>query len=436
MVWEPCGRPARTRGRNLPGQLDVTEAGPDFQTPAGAGASPPRPMLAEQHRPHLLHVFPTFAVGGVQVRMSDVFNHFGPRFRHTIVTLDGATDCSGRLRSDLDLELLALPAEAKSGGSFGRLLLFHRLLRAIRPDLLLTYNWGAIEWALVARFSPVCRHIHLESGFGSEEAESQLWRRVRVRRLALGRAERIVVPSRNLVDIVVRDWRLSPGKVLHIPNGVDCAKFAAPPEIGIIPGLRKRPGELIVGTIAPVRREKNLARLMRAFAGLSERFNVRLLIVGSGPEQAPLMALAETAAVADKVVFAGQIGMPEKVIGLIDVYAISSDTEQMPNSLLQAMAAGRPIVGTDVGDVKLVVSPSNRPFIVARGDEASFGAALARLLSDEALRASLGRENQDHVRANYSQERMFRAYAALFEGGVGEAAGPRARLATGQLGGP
>jgi glycosyltransferase involved in cell wall biosynthesis len=393
-------------------------------------------MAAAWHRPHLLHVFPTFAVGGVQVRMSDVINHFGPKFRHTIVAMDGATDCMERLRSDLDLKLLALPAEAKTGGPFGRFLLFHRLLRAIRPELLLTYNWGAIEWALVARFSPICRHIHLESGFGSEEADSQLRRRVWVRRLALGRAERIVVPSRNLADIVVRNWRLSPKKVLYIPNGVDCTKFAAPPETGIIPGVRKRPGELIVGTIAPLRREKNIARLIRAFAGLSERFDARLLIVGSGPEQAPLVALAETAAVADKVLFANQIGVPEKVIGWIDVYAISSDTEQMPNTVLQAMAASRPIVGTDVGDVKLIVSPSNRPFIVARGDEASFEAALVRLLRDEALRASLGRENQDHVRANYSQEQMFRAYAALLEGQVGEAAGPQARLATGQLGGP
>jgi glycosyltransferase involved in cell wall biosynthesis len=393
-------------------------------------------MAAAWHRPHLLHVFPTFAVGGVQVRMSDVINHFGPKFRHTIVAMDGATDCKERLRSDLDLKLLALPAKAKTGGPFGRFLLFHRLLRAIRPELLLTYNWGAIEWALVARFSPICRHIHLESGFGSEEADSQLRRRVWVRRLALGRAERIVVPSRNLADIVVRNWRLSPKKVLYIPNGVDCTKFAAPPETGIIPGVRKRPGELIVGTIAPLRREKNIARLIRAFAGLSERFDARLLIVGSGPEQAPLVALAETAAVADKVLFANQIGVPEKVIGWIDVYAISSDTEQMPNTVLQAMAASRPIVGTDVGDVKLIVSPSNRPFIVARGDEASFEAALVRLLRDEALRASLGRENQDHVRANYSQEQMFRAYAALLEGQVGEAAGPQARLATGQLGGP
>ncbi len=411
-------------------------AGPNFQTPVGTGASSARSMAAAWHRPHLLHVFPTFAVGGVQVRMSDVINHFGPKFRHTIVAMDGATDCMERLRSDLDLKLLALPAEAKTGGPFGRFLLFHRLLRAIRPELLLTYNWGAIEWALVARFSPICRHIHLESGFGSEEADSQLRRRVWVRRLALGRAERIVVPSRNLADIVVRNWRLSPKKVLYIPNGVDCTKFAAPPETGIIPGVRKRPGELIVGTIAPLRREKNIARLIRAFAGLSERFDARLLIVGSGPEQAPLVALAETAAVADKVLFANQIGVPEKVIGWIDVYAISSDTEQMPNTVLQAMAASRPIVGTDVGDVKLIVSPSNRPFIVARGDEASFEAALVRLLRDEALRASLGRENQDHVRANYSQEQMFRAYAALLEGQVGEAAGPQARLATGQLGGP
>jgi glycosyltransferase involved in cell wall biosynthesis len=97
------------------------------------------------------------------------------------------------------------------------------------------------------------------------------------------------------------------------------------------------------------------------------------------------------------------------------VFAITSDTEQMPNTILQAMAAGLPIAGVDVGDVKPMIGARNRALIVPRQNESGFAASLQRLLADATLRASLGTENAAHVRAQYDQARMFAAYGDLFE---------------------
>ena len=84
-----------------------------------------------------------------------------------------------------------------------------RLIARLKPDVLITYNWGAIEWAMANRFAPIARHIHIEDGFGPEEREHQIARRVWFRPLALsGRHTTIVLPSHNLVRIASEQWRL------------------------------------------------------------------------------------------------------------------------------------------------------------------------------------------------------------------------------------
>ena len=142
--------------------------------------------------PHFCHVFPSFDHGGVPIRIAAVINHLGRRCRHTVVALDGCVNA--RTHVDNALALNYLPLTVDKSRPFRNLAWFRRTLARLRPDLLLTYNWGATEWALVNSLFPVCRHIHLESGFGAEEAHGQLRRRVLFRRLALRRAERIVVP--------------------------------------------------------------------------------------------------------------------------------------------------------------------------------------------------------------------------------------------------
>ncbi|MGB8276202.1 MAG: glycosyltransferase [Alphaproteobacteria bacterium] len=368
-------------------------------------------------RLHLLHVFPTFAVGGVQLRMAEIINHFGPKYRHTILSLDGRDDARSRLRADVDWG----PAAVPGAGPFGlvsRVLGARGLVAERRPDLLLTYNWGAIEWALTARLFRPCRHLHLESGFGSEEANAQLRRRVWFRRAALAPPSLLIVPSRRLVDLATKVWRLDPGMIRYIPNGVDVDKFASPPRAGAIPGFQKRTGEVLVGTIAPLRQEKNIARLIRAFSAVAriEGPDTRLVIVGDGPERGMLERLVESLGLSGKVLFAGHTETPEAAIGWFDLYALSSDTEQMPNTVLQAMAAGLPVAGLDVGDVAHVLSPSNRPYIAPAGDEAGLADAVSRLRLDPAARKAVGMDNRKRARAEYALERMCRAYEAVFGG--------------------
>jgi glycosyltransferase involved in cell wall biosynthesis len=288
-------------------------------------------------------------------------------------------------------------------------------LRRLRPDLLMTYNWGAIEWAIANRLLPVARHVHLEAGFGKEEADHQLQRRVWCRRWALARCSSVVVPSRGLQDLARDVWKLPSETIAYLPNGVDVERFAALAK-DTIPGFTRQPGELVVGTVAPLRPEKNVGRLLRVFAMLSSRVPARLVVAGDGMERRALERLARELGIADQVIFTGQV-KPESVLGTFDIFALSSDTEQMPNALLEAMAASRAVAAVDVGDVKGMVCEENRNFIVPRDDGQAFVGAIEHLLQDDVIRETLGRKNRKRVVKEFSQERMFAAYSEVFNVG-------------------
>ena len=344
--------------------------------------------------PTLLHVFSTFAVGGPQVRFASIANYFGRQYRHVVIAMDGRTACRERLDPALDLSFLDVPV--LQGRTLGNVLPFRRLLLAMRPHALFTYNFGTIDWA-IANLDGQVRQVHVEDGFGPEERDRQLPRRIWLRRLLL-RRKRVVVPSQTLLRIAHGQWRLP--RVQYLPNGVDLVRFAGP-----APAQHR----LVVGTVAAVRAEKNLGRLVRAMVGLP----ARLVVVGDGPERAGLEALARRLGV--EAQFTGALADPASMLRTFDVFALSSDTEQMPLSLLEAMAAGKPVATTAVGDVRAMLPPDNQPYVVPLTDDALHG-ALAALLADPVLRSRVGAANRARAGAAYDQQAMFTGWARLFDG--------------------
>jgi glycosyltransferase involved in cell wall biosynthesis len=359
--------------------------------------------------PLIVHVFPGFGVGGAQVRFAAIANHFGDAFRHRVVALDGNLACRHRLRADLAIDFPAIAAPKQA--TLGNVRAFRRQLKAWRPDLLVTHNWGAIEWAM-ANLPPLVRHLHIEDGFGPEERERQLPRRALLRRLVLSRSQ-VVLPSRTLERIAATVWRLPRRRLRTIPNGVDLTRFSA--------AAPQRPADapLVVGTVAALRPEKNLARLLRAFAMLAGA--PHLVIVGDGPERPALTGLAAALGLQDRVRFIGHVDDPASYYAEFDVFALSSDTEQMPLSVLEAMAAALPVATTDVGDVRSMVAATNLPF-VRELYESALADALGTLLAAPDLRRRIGSDNRAKARAAFDQAQMFRAYGALWRGDAPTAA--------------
>ncbi|WP_270939384.1 glycosyltransferase, partial [Falsiroseomonas oryzae] len=215
-------------------------------------------------------------------------NRFGPRWRHVIAALDGRTGCAERLGPQVPYALLPAPVP-KGLDPLRAAWRVRSLLRRLRPATLVTSNWGSIEWALANLVPPRLRHLHTEDGFGPDEAAGQKPRRMLTRRLALRWSE-VALPSTVLLRAARDDWHLPPARLHHIPNGLDLARFRpdGPRAEVAVPGE----GPLI-GTVAALRPEKNIARLLHACALLrAEGLALRLLVIGDGGERAALEALA------------------------------------------------------------------------------------------------------------------------------------------------
>jgi glycosyltransferase involved in cell wall biosynthesis len=369
-----------------------------------------RPANGDKRR-HLLHIFPSFAIGGGQSRLLQLIRAYGDTYSHTIVALDGCYDMAARMPNAAPIQYL----DAKIGKRDGlaAIMQIRSVIAAVCPDVLITYNWGAIEWAFVNRLFSLARHIHIEDGFGLEERDRQFRRRVLFRYLALrGRRTVVVLPSRTLIHIATQQWRLPVRSLRYISNGIDCARFAV---------SRKPSGQgepLIVGTVASLRPEKNLTRLIRAFAlARADRLavNLQLLIVGDGCERGALQEYANEVGCAEAVIFVGATDKPETYLAQMSIFAMSSDTEQMPLTVLEAMASGLPVVSTDVGDIADMVSSDNLPYVTKLCDEWGLRRSLVALIDSASTRAALGHLNREKAFANFNFTEMASKYAELFD---------------------
>ncbi len=314
------------------------------------------------------------------------------------------------LNSDIDFSMPSIPYE--KGRLVRNFLTFRSALNRLRPDVLVTYNWGAIEWAL-ANIGRSLPHIHIVDGFGPEEADEQLARRVNFRRLVFMRNTTIVVPSQTLYEIATKIWRINPERVSHIPNGIDCDRFTLARDQTLAQKYGIEPDATVIGTVATLRPEKNIQRLLLAFQKLSTDTKSRLLIVGDGPERDSLETFAKQNNIASQVIFTGYIADPGPILSLFDIFALSSDTEQMPISILEAMASSLPVAAVNVGDVRHIVSDANKPYIVEREVD-SLSAAMNKLALDPGLRQTIGEQNRRHVQDVYDETTMVDTYACLF----------------------
>lgn len=362
--------------------------------------------------PRLLHVHSSFQLGGKEARAVRLMNHWGDRATHTIISGDPEA-MSAREAIDPRIKV-DFPHDAPLLTGLPGLTRYRVLARYMAQfDLVLTYNWGAMDGVMARRVSASFRTlpplIHHEDGFNADEKDGLKPKRNLFRRAALGTAHALVVPSVTLQNIARRIWGQSARRVHLIPNGIAVGRYAETPAPDAIPALRRTPGKLLVGTLAGLRPVKNIPRLVQAVA--AHRDTLQLVIVGEGPERDAIIAAGRAAGL-DDMCLAGFLPDPSRYIGAFDIFALSSDSEQFPISLVEAMAAGLPVVSTDVGDVAHMVAPENRRFVVA--DEAGLAKALGVLANDADLRARLGAANQARAVRDFAEDAMLDAYARLY----------------------
>jgi L-malate glycosyltransferase len=227
-----------------------------------------------------------------------------------------------------------------------------------------------------------------------------------------------VLANSPAVGELLRAERVAEGKITVVPNFVDEQSFDCPAEYRL-QAIRKDLGlegeHRVIGIVANLHPVKDHASLFRALALLTaERKELRLVLVGDGDQREALVGLARELGISDHVIFAGRRGNDPNLHHLFEMSVLCSLSEGLSNSILEAMAAGRPIVATAVGAASDAVQHERTGLLVPPGDPQRLAAALEELLSDPARARAMGEAGRQRARQLYSPEAAIDELESLY----------------------
>jgi glycosyltransferase involved in cell wall biosynthesis len=254
-------------------------------------------------------------------------------------------------------------------------------------------------------------------------------------RLANACAHRIVCNAEEVRRFVLEEERPPAAKLGVIPNGIRLPKDA----VGAERPASVPPGAQIVGAIGRLSWKKAYPDLFDALARVrAARPDVHLVVVGDGPLRAELEADAARRGLAGHVHFLGEVHDVRALLHGFDVFAISSVIEGMPNVLLEALAAERPVVATRVGGIPEIVTDGKSGVLVPPSDPAALAAGMLRLLENPAEAALFGAAGRRVAESRFGVGTMVERFTQLYDELLAEhgltpaAARPVPRLVTGR----
>jgi len=372
--------------------------------------SPPRGPL------RVAHVVDLLALAGMEYGVVKLVNRLDPeRIRPLIVCMRHRTDEVQQLLSSTIPVFELRKSPGRNWRVIGRLA---ALFRRERVDIVHSHNWSTFLYSVAAaRLAGVAIVVHGEHGKDDTIPDR---RRLLASRLLARGVARVCAVSRDLAEEVIRDWRLPRARVAWIPNGVDLEAFGMRyPLDGLREELGLTSGNRVVMNTGGFRAIKDHSTLIRAFARVCRSDPMaRLLLVGKGDSADPRAGLDRLAAelgVAHAVRFAGVRQDIPRLLQICDVYVNSSRFEGMSNTILEAMAAGKPVVATAVGGNPELVEDGVSGFLVPAGQEGPLATRVEQLLGDDSLRGRMGAAGRARIESEHSMTGMVRAYSDLYE---------------------
>lgn len=328
------------------------------------------------------------------------------RYRHLVLCLRELGPNAPRLEAAGARVHLAAGPQGRDRFAALRL---RRHLRSYRPHVVHTRNYGALDGVLAARLALVPRVLHGEHGWDTPDMQGTSQRRARIRGLLSPLVTRYVTVSDHMNAWLRTHRGFFGDKVVTIHNGVDVQRFErlAPPA--------SRPNRLVFGTVGRLAPVKDQASLIAAFAVVAAgRPELQLVLYGEGPLGDELRRQAAETGLGDRIIFRGFQQDPATIYSDMDVFVLPSLNEGISNTILESMAAARPVVATEVGGNPELVAAGATGELVPAGDPDALAAAMRRYADDPLLAVRHGRAGRERAAARFSLDRMVAAYADLY----------------------
>ena len=328
--------------------------------------------------PTVLHVIPSLDIGGAETQLVDFIRHATRPDAHVVAVFDRPGRLANRITTPV-IELPRPPRSLISPGAFRTVRALRRCIDRVRPDIVHAH----LDVSTFVSALAVPRGVPLVS---SRRGFAPALVRSRAIRLALAvahcRTTILLCNSDYLRRVSVR-WDVRPPPITVIMNAVDLERFTAAPPPGPPPTV------LVVSRMIA---DKGLDVFVRAFLRAATWVpDARAVIVGDGPERARITDLLHDLGLERRVQLIGEVDDVRPYLAETHVVALASRRESFPNALLEAMAAGRPVVATSVGGVPELVLDGENGRTVPPDDADAFGDALTELLGDLEKVAAFGR---------------------------------------------
>jgi glycosyltransferase involved in cell wall biosynthesis len=362
----------------------------------------------------ILHVIPSFGLGGMEKIICSIINHSFSQYKHIILSLDGNNRAFQWIKSS-NVESL----DFQKDESFSQYLKnLYKAINNASPDLLMTYNWGATDAIWLGRLVGIKNIIHHEHGFSIEEAKRTIWKRDICRFIVYRMVSALVTVSTNLRTSLQKKYWLSNNRVLLIPNGIDSDYYS--PDNAMRQEMRKDlqfdDDDLVIvfsGRLDPV---KNFELLLDVFERCHQVDpKVKLLIVGDGPERRKIEQLSRQKNIHIGLVMAGQRVEVLPYLRAGDVFLLTSHTEQMPLTILEAMAVGLPVIASDVGEIHHIIADGKDGFLRPTGAGVEGFAAALLSLKDASVRQIMRHAARAKIILSFQETTMIRRYQTLLD---------------------
>lgn len=365
--------------------------------------------MREPRRPTIAHVLTSFHIGGAE-RVALELASIQVVRGHRVIAVSLEEPRRGPLESEFEGRGVAVYRVAKGPGVRPQLVIrLARLFRRLAVKVVHTHNPLPVVYAAPAARLARCAVVHSKHGVNPSTGGSLL------SRLGGRFVHHFVAVSEATAAAALAQRACRPGSLEVIENGIDVSRFVRDPRaraaVRVELGIPEQ--AWVVGTVGRAAEPKNQALLLRAGEPLlGPEFH--LIVVGDGPLLGALRNLAATFERAQSVHLLGaRLDVP-RLLSAFDVFALSSITEGLPLSVVEAMSAGLPVVATDVGGLADVVDQGETGFLVPSEDEGALRARLELLAGDRELAARLGQRAPAVAATRYSRERMADDYERLY----------------------
>ena len=357
-------------------------------------------------RINVIQIVLSLECGGLEKMVIDLASRLNnEKFNNIICCLDNFGNLADQAR-DKNIEVIMV--KRRPGADFLLPLRLAYILKKKKANIVHTHNPTPLFYGTLAAWLARVP-VLINTRHGRE-------RRIR-KRFIWAMNDGIVAISEDAKRELIKSNKLNSEKIRIIYNGTDIDRYSCKKNGSIIKkSLNISPSDFIVGTVARLSPEKDQITLLKAFSKIVELgYAVKLVIAGDGVLRVELENFCKDLNIADNVLFLGfREDIPE-IVNIFDVFVLSSVTEGISLTLLEAMAEKKPIVATNVGGNPEVVIDGLTGFLVPSKNPDAMSEAVIKLLLDKELAARMGEEGGGRVEKKFSLSRMSTEYGKLYE---------------------